>query len=166
MNTLPEDILAPTISPPTGRGFATLFGLDPGWVLGEQTAPGPFDPIRLVAESPWWHGGGLSGPITESFQRLWRHSVAVSIAARSLAKEAGDAEPERLIRAGLLHGLARWAVAAVDPEWMVGWLGEKDPRRPEAPGGQRPGLRILGTGPAARLAIGMRAPRDRRRMAS
>jgi signal transduction histidine kinase len=27
----------------------------------------------------------------------------------------------------LLHGLGLWAVAAVDPEWIVRWLGEKDP---------------------------------------
>ena len=30
-------------------------------------------------------------------------------------REAGDPDPERLVRAGLLHGLGRWAVAAVDP---------------------------------------------------
>lgn len=104
-----------------------LFGLDPGWVLAQETASGPFDPIREVAESSWWSSLTLTGPCSEMLQRLWRHSVAVSLAARTLAKQAGDPDPERLARAGLLHGLARWAVAAFDPEWIVSWLAEEDP---------------------------------------
>jgi signal transduction histidine kinase len=128
MSTLADASPEPEDQPPDWSAFLPLFELDPGWTLLRATAPGPFDPIRLVAESPWWPTGGLSGAVAETFQRLWRHSVAVSIAARSLAKEAGDTDPERLIRAGLLHGLARWAVASIDPDWIVGWLGEQDPR--------------------------------------
>jgi signal transduction histidine kinase len=103
-----------------------LFGLDPGWVLGEETTDGTRDPIRQVADSPWWLGGDSAGPRGEAIQRLWRHSVAVSFAARTLAKEAGDPAPEQVARAGLLHGLARWALASLDQEWVVGWLAEED----------------------------------------
>lgn len=105
----------------------TICDLDPGWVLGEVTARAGFDPIKLVADLPWWPSGNLSGPRAEVFQRLWRHTVAVSVAARSLGREAGDLNCERLARAALLHGLGRWAVAAIDPEWIAGWLGETDP---------------------------------------
>src|SRR5271169_5580664 len=55
--------------------------LDPGWVLSEMSARGGFDPIKLVAELPWWAAGNFSGRCAEAFQRLWRHSVAVSLAA-------------------------------------------------------------------------------------
>ena len=105
----------------------TICDLDPGWVLGEVTARAGFDPIKLVADLPWWPSGNLSGPRAEVFQRLWRHTVAVSVAARSLGREAGDLNCERLARAAILHGLGRWAVAAIDPEWIAGWLGETDP---------------------------------------
>ncbi len=101
-----------------------VWELDPGWIVGEMTARTGADPIKLVAELPWWSSGNLSGSRAEIFQRLWRHSVAVSLAARSLAREAGDVQYERVARAGLLHGLGRWAVAAIDPEWMAGWLAE------------------------------------------
>jgi len=101
--------------------------LDPGWILGEAATALPFDPIRLVADRPWWSFGSLSG-VGESMQRLWRHSVAVSMAARTLARDAGEPDPGRLARAGLLHGLGRWAVAAVDPGWIARWLEETDPR--------------------------------------
>jgi signal transduction histidine kinase len=106
----------------------SLSDVDPGWVLAEHTSPRPFDLLGLVADRPWWQAGALSGQATEPFQRLWRHSVAVSFAVRALAREAGDPSPDQLVRAGLLHGLGRWAVAAVDPQWIVHWLGEKDPQ--------------------------------------
>ena len=53
--------------------------------------------------------------------RLWRHSVAVSIAARWLAREAGDPNPQEVARAGILSRLACWAVASVDPDWVLRW---------------------------------------------
>ncbi len=102
--------------------------VDPGWILAEQIGGRAVQPLQLIAELPWWSAGNLGGPRAEVFQRLWRHSVAVSVAARSLARETGAPHPDRLERAALLHGLARWAIAAIDPEWIVGWLGETDPR--------------------------------------
>jgi signal transduction histidine kinase len=58
-------------------------------------------------------------------QRLWRHSVAVGLAARRLARDAEDRDPDRVARAGLLHNLGLWAAAAVDPEWLVRWLADE-----------------------------------------
>ncbi len=85
---------------PDWSKLRTVWDLDPGWILGEMTADDEFDPIRLVADLPWWPSGNLAGPRAEVFQRLWRHSVAVSTAARSLAREAGDLSSERVGRAG------------------------------------------------------------------
>ncbi len=102
--------------------------LDPGWVLAEHSCAEPTSLISLVAERPWWPAGSSVGSVGEALQRLWRHSVAVSIAARSLARETGDPDPECLVHAGLLHGLGRWAVASVDPGWIVRWLDEGDAR--------------------------------------
>src|SRR5262249_13917475 len=61
--------------------------------------------------------------------RLWRHAVAVSLAARRLAREANDPAADQVARAGLLHNLGAWAVAAVDPEWLPRWLWTDDGRR-------------------------------------
>ncbi|HWE36081.1 MAG TPA: HDOD domain-containing protein [Isosphaeraceae bacterium] len=97
--------------------FDRLRGLDPGWTPG-------LDPLDLVADRPWWPsapGGAVD--------RLWRHAVATAIAARKLADEAGDPEPDRLARAGLLHRLGDWAVAAVAPDWLDAWYAEPDPSR-------------------------------------
>ncbi len=100
--------------------------LDPGWVLGEQRDGPGRDPVRLVADCPWWSSAGASSGLVDVLQRLWRHTVAVSFAARNLARDAGDAQVDRLVRAGLLHGLGRWAVAAIDGDWIVRWLGQTD----------------------------------------
>ncbi len=108
------------------RGGA--FDLDPGWVAAESASPRPAGPLHVIAESAWWPSALASGRLAEAIQRLWRHSLAVGLACRTLARERGDDDPDRLMRAGLLHGLARWAVAAVEPEWIVRWIGEPDPR--------------------------------------
>ncbi len=126
MSSAPETSLEAGSAAADWSRLRTICDLDPGWILGEVTARAGLDPIKLVAELPWWPSGNLSGPRAEVFQRLWRHSVAVSFAARSLGRESGDLHCERLARAALLHGLGRWAVAAIDPEWIVGWLGETD----------------------------------------
>ncbi len=101
--------------------------LDPGWVLGQTGASPPLDALGLIAERTWWTE--LGGTFGEALGRHWRHAVAVSQAARRLARECGDPEPEQVARAGLLHGLGRWAVAAVDPQWLVDWLAETEPKR-------------------------------------
>jgi signal transduction histidine kinase len=128
MSVLPEEIVEGSPLPADWSRSCGIRELDPGWILGERTLEDRFDPIKLVAERPWWPAGVSVGPLAESFQRLWRHSVAVSLAARSVAREAGDPDPNGLSQAGLLHGLGRWAVAAVDPEWIVRWLNEQAAR--------------------------------------
>ncbi|MDR3622944.1 MAG: HDOD domain-containing protein [Paludisphaera borealis] len=119
----PSDAPAPGVGVGAARGGLDL---DPGWVLAERTRPGRADPLEIVAETAWWPSTLATGPCTEAIQRLWRHSVAVALACRSLAREKGDRDPDQLVRAGLLHGIGRWAVAAVDPDWFARWLNEND----------------------------------------
>ena len=131
--------------------------LDPGWILGEVTAARPGS--IPSSSSRTFHGGlreTSPGHVAEIFQRLWRHSVAVSIAARSLGREAGDLDCERLARAALLHGLGRWAVAAIDPEWIAGWLGETDPLRASSPGSLATRHRPVRPRPPAGRTVAMR----------
>ena len=64
----------------------------------------------------WWWPIRSGGPgVGNDLGRLWRHSVAVSVAARWLARDAGDPDPTAVARAGILCRLGCWAVAAVDP---------------------------------------------------
>jgi signal transduction histidine kinase len=105
--------------------LATTLELDPAWALAKSHTSGTVDLLELVAESSWWAAATEAG--NEALQRLWRHGVAVSQAARRLAREAGDADPSRIARAGLLHGLGHWAVAAIDLEWFAAWMAEADP---------------------------------------
>ena len=123
-----------------------------------------FDPLSLIAGFAWWYD--TSGEGSDVLNRLWRHAVAVGQAARRLAREAGDPDADRVARAGLLHGIGRWAVAAVDPEWLVSWLEEADPRG--ASGTRTPftGHRIDHVRPRPRRALGLRPARDRRGLAA
>jgi signal transduction histidine kinase len=98
--------------------------LDPGWTLSRSSRAEPVDSLILIAETPWWAGSLAAGPASEFLGRLWRHSVAVSLAARSLARDANDPDPDGVARAGLLCRLGCWAVAAIDPEWMARWWHE------------------------------------------
>jgi len=102
--------------------------LDPGWVLERWTRAQEPNPLDLIANGRWWPAAIASGPVGEILDRLWRNCVAISLAARSLARESGDSDPDTLARAGLLSRLGCWAVAAVEPDWMVRWWNEPDPR--------------------------------------
>ncbi|HZW29417.1 MAG TPA: ATP-binding protein [Isosphaeraceae bacterium] len=103
--------------------------LDPGWVLAQQIAGQRSGTLAILAERPWWPRAVSTGPLAEVMGRLWRHGVAVSTGARWLAREAGDPDPEVVARAGLLCDLGCWAVAAVEPEWLLSWVRQEDPRR-------------------------------------
>ena len=127
LDALPEeaDPLVPGADLPGRAPRSACAEVDPGWVLASARFGPSFDPLELIAARPWWPM--LSGGEHEALTRLWRHSVAVSQAARRLAKDAHDPEPERVARAALLHNLGLWAVAAVDPDWLTGWLAEPVP---------------------------------------
>jgi signal transduction histidine kinase len=100
--------------------------LDPGWVLERFGRGRQANPLELIATGRWWPAVSACGPIGEILDRLWRNAVATSSAARSLARESGDPDPDALMRAGLLSRLACWAIAAVEPEWLVRWWNEPD----------------------------------------
>lgn len=110
-------------SPPLARALPDL---DPGWLAAESAGRGRADALAIAADSPWWPAPPADGPEAEALQALWRHSVAAALACRSLARERGDPDPASLIRAGMLHGLGRWAVAAVDLAWFARWRAEPD----------------------------------------
>jgi signal transduction histidine kinase len=96
--------------------------IDPGWIVSTQR--GVINPFEIVAESPWWK---FSAAHHEALNKLWRHSVAVSLAAKRLAREANDPDPSFVGRIGLLHRLALWALAAVDPDRLVAWMDATEP---------------------------------------
>ncbi len=108
--------------------------LDPGWVLLALARGREVNPLELLASACWWPATLASGPMGEILDRLWRHSVAVALAARSLARDSGDPDPDEVARAGLLSRLGCWAIAAVDMEWLGRWWNETDPnaRRAES----------------------------------
>jgi signal transduction histidine kinase len=107
----------------------TMCELDPGWALAVASAQPGTSVLSVLAGRAWWSRRAASGPIAELLGRLWRHSLAVSIAARSFAREASDPDPDIVARAGQLSGLGYWAIAANDPEWFLSWWREADPRR-------------------------------------
>lgn len=129
----PRSILneAPDTGEETGPGLAesarsrAVLELDPGWQAIRSNGRGPGDPLEIVASTPWWplHSRGVE----DALATLWRHDLAVSLAARRLAREHGDRDPDAVARAAMLHGLGRWAVAAVDPEWIERWLAILEP---------------------------------------
>ena len=101
---------------------------DPAWALEVSRSGGkPLDPLSTLARHRWWTLSSTSVPTAEVLGRLWRHSTAVAFAARRLAREAGDADPEAVARAGLLHALGLWVLAAASPETLVAWYEATDP---------------------------------------
>lgn len=117
----PEGDDAPT-PPPLARDLPDL---DPGWLAAESAGRGRAAALAIAAGSPWWASPSTPAE-ADALQSLWRHAVAAGLACRSLARERGDPDPAGLIRAGMLHGLGRWAVAAVDPAWFARWTAEPD----------------------------------------
>lgn len=105
--------------------WGSVTDIDPAWALENSRGQGSNRPLALVAQSAWWPTTSRDG--ADALTRLWRHSVAVSLAARRLARETQDPDPDRVARAGLLHGLGRWVVAALDPEWAALALALTDP---------------------------------------
>lgn len=109
---------------PEKAKLGSLIEIDPGWALSHARPGAIGDPLALISGHNWWLT--QSGPGADTLHRLWRHAVAVQQSARRLAREAGDPEPERVARAGLLHSLGLWSVASLDPEWVAAWLDEEN----------------------------------------
>ena len=77
-------------------------------------------------------GGCLPGSAAaEIVARLWRHSVAVSIAARSLARDAGDPGPSSRCPCGSALPPGMLGCRGVDPDWVLRWWQDetRDVRR-------------------------------------
>lgn len=110
--------------------FQAVAEVDPGWMLAQARWGASLDPLRLVEDRPWWPEA--SAAASEALGQLWKHSVAVAQASRRFAREVGDDDPNRVARAGLLHSLGLWSVAALEPDWLVRWLAEADPARRRA----------------------------------
>ena len=102
----------------------SVLEVDPAWVSNLSSKQVLDNPLALIVVSPWWQS--QSRLVGDALSHLWRHDVAVSLAARRLAREAGDRDPDAVARAALLHGIGRWAAATVDPEWIAGWLAISD----------------------------------------
>ncbi len=100
--------------------------LDPGWIQAQVTVGPSVGALDLIAGATWWTVGAPASPQAEILGRLWRHSAAVALAARWFAREAGDPDPTAVARAGFLSRLGCWAIAAVEPEWLVRWWPEPD----------------------------------------
>jgi signal transduction histidine kinase len=101
---------------------------DPAWALEFSRLGGQaIDPLSTLSRHRWWSNASNFGPAAEALTRLWRHATAVAFAARRLARDAGDPDPEAVARAGLLHPLGIWALAAVAPESLVAWFDAPDP---------------------------------------
>jgi len=102
--------------------------LDPAWALSRsKTGAGSSDLPSFLEGHRWWLRRSAGDGAAEALDRLWRHSVAVAFAARRLAREAGDPDPDAVGRAGLLHRLGLWAVASVDPDRLAAWIEASDP---------------------------------------
>ncbi len=128
VDTLPDDPTDEDSEPVASAKVRSACGLDPGWVLARSTDARQ-GPLELIAHRPWWPRTLSTGAAGEFLGRLWRHSVAIGIAARGLAREAGDPDPESIAAAGQLCSLGLWAIAAVEPEWPVAWWNLEDPHR-------------------------------------
>ncbi len=101
---------------------------DPAWAVEAARLGGSrLEPLGTLERHGWWPSTASTGPIGDALTRLWRHSAAVAFAARKLARESGDPDPEAIARAGLLHNLGIWAVAAISPELVVAWFQLTDP---------------------------------------
>lgn len=135
-----SDELEAASGPLDASRLSSIGEFDPGWVLARSRFSAPSSALEVVATHSWWSATSRDG--ADALIRLLRHGAAVSLAARRLARESGESDAEGVARAGLLHNLGLWAIAAVDPEWLARWLALSEP-------GARRELEIQDLGTAA-----------------
>jgi signal transduction histidine kinase len=121
LSALPDELEDEWCDLPDSANSRSMLELDPGWALAIATSSRRISPLSVISLASWWPAPASGSAAAEMIARLWRHSVAVSTAARWLAREAGDPNPHEVARAGMLSRLACWAVAAVDPDWVLRW---------------------------------------------
>jgi signal transduction histidine kinase len=121
LSALPEEFDDEWQDIPDAGKSRSILEVDPGWAAAISASPGRISPLAITARASWWPVTPSASATAEMTARLWRHSVAVSIAARWLAREAGDPDPHEVARAAILCRLACWAVASVDPDWVLRW---------------------------------------------
>lgn len=101
---------------------------DPAWAVAISRFGGSTpDLLATVAVHCWWASEASECRAGEALTRLWRHSLAVAFAARRMARDAGDPDPESVGRAGLLHNLGLWALASLAPERLAEWFDAAGP---------------------------------------
>ncbi len=127
LNALPEEPDDEDVEVPATAKTRSICEIDPGWAQVHARASDRPSQLDLIAETSWWPVAAATGAAGEIIGRLWRYSVAVSIASRRLARDAGDPDPDAVASAGLLCRLGCWVVAAVEPEWLVRWWHEDGP---------------------------------------
>jgi signal transduction histidine kinase len=126
MNALPEDGDDDEPDALDCSKTRSVCEFDPGWIQAQSTVGVDAGPLAIIAGAAWWTAVAPSSPEAEILGRLWRHSAAVATAARWFARDAGDPDPTAVAGAGFLSRLGCWAVAAVEPQWVVHWWREAD----------------------------------------
>jgi signal transduction histidine kinase len=126
MNALPEEAGDDELETIDISKTRSICELDPGWIQAQSAGRPDALPLAIIAGAPWWTVSVPSSAEEEILARLWRHSAAVAMAAGWFARESGDPDPEAVARAGFLSHLGCWAVAAVEPEWLLRWWHEPD----------------------------------------
>ncbi len=127
LSALPEEPDDEWLEIPDVGKTRSILELDPGWALAFASSAARFSPLKVTSRASWWSVACAGGAAAEMIGRVWRYSVAVSVAARWLARDAGDPDPHEVARAGLLCRLGCWAVAAVDPDWVLRWWQDDSP---------------------------------------
>ena len=120
---LPEDCDDPHFECAATTRWRGVLDFDPSWVLAQSRRGQPPDPLH---SSPTPLGGG---PAPAKRPMRWRAFGGIrppSHRGSTAGPEASDPDADRVAQAALLHGLGRWALAAVDPEGMVRWFALED----------------------------------------
>jgi signal transduction histidine kinase len=127
LSTLPPEPDEDSVEEAGGAKVPLICEIDPGWALAIASAAEPVNPLSVLSECRYWTAPASAGPALDVVGQLWRHSVAVGLAARALARESHDPDAEAVCRAGLLCRLGCWAIASLEPEWLARWWQEENP---------------------------------------